>query len=566
MARTLAERGGAERRTGRRGAAANRASGGATSAELRNAERGAGILLHPTSLPGPFGSGDVGPAACAFADRLGTARQSWWQMLPVVPPGAGNSPYSSASAFAGSELLVSPEWLVEDGLLDAAELDAAGRLPGGRASYDRARAVRGRLLAAAFEAFERRPSKPLADTFRRFSNDAGAWLADWTLFRALKDAHAGRSWIEWEKPLRDREKRALTKARERLAREVRFHAFVQWTFDRHWKRFREHARWRGVGLIGDLPIFVEHDSADVWANREIFQLDPGGRRRVLAGVPPDYFSATGQLWGNPLYRWDVLAKTRYAWWLDRIRVALSRFDVLRLDHFIGFHRAWALAAGARDATRGKWQKGPGAAFFATVGRKLGSLPLIAEDLGLVIPEVKALRDRFELPGMKVLQFAFGDDAEADAYKPHNHVARSVVYTGTHDNDTTVGWFEDQGGPSSTRTPEQIARERAFALRYLATDGREIHWAMIRAAHASVARTAIVPLQDVLGLGTEHRMNVPGTASGNWEWRFESVPEADFERLAQMTETYGRVPVQDAALGSRKTPEQPTLHDAPEPRP
>lgn len=510
------------------------------------AERGAGILLHPTSLPGPFGVGDIGPSATAFADALGRARQRWWQMLPIVPPGAGNSPYSSASAFAGSDLAVSPEWLVEDGLLERAELESAERVPAGRASYDAARRVRERLLAISFDAFERRRVPSLLDAFRRFAFENETWLEDWALYRALKDENRQKGWVEWDKPLRDRDGRALSKARDRLGREVRFHAFVQFLFARHWARFREHARWRGVGLIGDVPIFVEHDSADVWANRDLFQLDPAGRRRVQAGVPPDYFSATGQLWGNPLYDWDELAKTKYAWWVARLKTALSRFDVVRIDHFIGFHRAWALGPNATTATEGKWQKGPGAPLFSALEKRLGGLPLIAEDLGLVIPEVKALRDRFALPGMKVLQFAFGDDAEADSYKPHNHIANSVVYTGTHDNDTTVGWFEDRGGSASTRKPLQIARERAFALRYLNSEGREIHWDMIRAALASVARTAIVPLQDVLGLGTAHRMNVPGTATGNWEWRFEAVPDAALERLAVLTETFGRAPASTPA--------------------
>ena len=505
--------------------------------------REAGILLHPTSLPGGFGTGDIGPEACAFADRLSEARQRWWQMLPVVPPGAGNSPYSSASAFAGSELLVSPEWMSEDGLLAAADVAAAKRGPRPRASYETARTVRMRLLAMAFETFQSRGAEPLESAFESFVAANASWLPDWALFRALKDANGGVSWAEWERPLRDREKRALAKAREQHARAIRFHGFVQFLFERYWTRFREYARWRGVGMIGDVPIFVEHDSADVWAHRELFLLDASGRRRAQAGVPPDYFSSTGQLWGNPLYRWSAHEDTRYRWWTARLRQALSRFDLLRLDHFIGFHRAWALPPRATTAAEGRWQRGPGDALFVAVARKLGALPLIAEDLGLVIPEVKQLRDRLGLPGMKVLQFAFGDDAEADAYKPHNHVPHSFVYTGTHDNDTVVGWFSDRGGSSSTRTPEQIARECAFALRYLASDGREIHWDMIRAAYSSVARTAIVPLQDVLGLGSAHRMNVPGTATGNWEWRFETLPERAFDRLAVLTETFGRAPAQ-----------------------
>jgi len=505
--------------------------------------REAGILLHPTSLPGPFGTGDIGPEACAFADRLGQARQRWWQMLPIVPPGAGNSPYSSASAFAGSELLVSPEWMREDGLLDASDLTAAESRSGPRADYAASRKVRFRLLAIAFETFERRGAKALKEAFERWTVANETWVADWALFRALKEASGGVSWVEWERPLRDRDRRFLAKARDLHARSMRSHAFTQFLFERYWTRFREYARWRGVGLIGDVPIFVEHDSADVWVNRELFQLDAAGRRTAQAGVPPDYFSATGQLWGNPLYRWKAHAETRYRWWTARLRQTLSRFDLLRLDHFIGFHRAWALPANATTAANGRWQRGPGDALFEAVAKRLGALPLIAEDLGLVIPEVKALRDRLGLPGMKVLQFAFGDDSEADAYKPHNHVPHSFVYTGTHDNDTVAGWFADAGGPSSTRTREQIARECAFALRYLGSDGREIHWDMIRAAYSSVARTAIVPLQDILGLGTEDRMNVPGTASGNWEWRFETVSERAFDRLAVLSETFGRAPAQ-----------------------
>ena len=512
-----------------------------TKSEAVAEGRASGILLHPTSLPGAHGCGDLGGPARAFVDFLAAARQRWWQMLPVVPAGAGNSPYSAPSAFAGSPLLVSLDVLAERGLLSRADLTPALPLREGSVDFGATRAFRFAALRNAFANFERVADAPLAADLRRYTRENRAWLDEYALFQALKDAHGGAPWSAWESPLRLRRPAALAKARATHAADIRFYQFVQWQFDSQWSVLRAYARARGVGLIGDVPIFVEHDSADVWAHREIFQLDAKGAPKAKAGVPPDYFSSTGQMWGNPLYRWDVLEKRGFDWWVDRIRHQMKRFDLLRLDHFIGFHRAWSLPGDAVTAIDGKWEKGPGAALFETLRRKLGGLPLIAEDLGLLIPEVKKLRDRFDLPGMKILQFAFGDDAEADNYKPHNYPRRSIVYTGTHDNDTTVGWFADAGSASSTRSPAQIRAEREHTLRYLVSDGREIHWDMIRAAMASVSDTAIFPLQDVLGLGSGHRMNRPGVAKGNWEWRFRDgeLTPAIAERLRVLADTYGR---------------------------
>jgi 4-alpha-glucanotransferase len=445
-------------------------------------------------------------------------------MLPVVPPGAGNSPYSSTSAFAGSELLVSPEDLVADGFLSRSDLEAAGTVPESRADYEAARRIRLPLLRKAYASF-----KPNAD-FTWFVKAQRDWLDDYALFRAMNDAQGGAKWIGWPKAWRDRDAKTLRALRGELAEGFEFHRFVQWQFDVQWRRLREHAGASGVGLIGDAPIFVEHDSADVWAHRELFQLDREGAMTAVAGVPPDYFSATGQRWGNPLYRWKGSA---IAWWVDRITHLLERFDVVRLDHFIGFHRAWAIPPEEPTAMNGTWQKGPGARLFQALWKSIGGLPLIAEDLGILIPPVVELRNRFELPGLRILQFAFGDGPETDTFKPFSYPRRCVVYTGTHDNDTIVGWFRS----------EHSAADREQALAYFGTDGREIHWDMIRAALSSVADTALIPLQDVLGLGNDARMNRPGVASGNWEWRFSEAqltPDV-VKRMRGMSESYGRVP-------------------------
>lgn len=499
--------------------------------------RSCGILLHPTSLPGPNGCGDLGPEARRFVEFLERAGQRWWQMLPVGPVGFGNSPYSALSAFAGNPLLIALEPLVERGLLDRVGRAA---LSADRVDYRRTATFREGRLRAAFERFGRAGRA----AFRRFCEAERDWLDDYALYRAIKAAHGERAWIEWDPDLRDRRPAALERAARALRREVEFHRFCQWLFEKQWGELRAFAAAHRVGLIGDLPIFVSHDSADVWAHRELFFLDRSGSPTVVAGVPPDYFSATGQRWGNPLYRWPVLARQGYEWWIRRIRKSLQRFDLLRLDHFIGFVRYWGIPAEEPTAIGGRWVPGPGIRFFRAVQRALGlrELPFIAEDLGAVTPEVTALRDRLGLPGIRILQFAFGDDPQAPTFKPHNYPRNAAVYTGTHDNDTVVGWFTDRGGASSTRTEEQAEAERRFACRYLGSDGREIHWDMIRAVLASVADLAIVPLQDVLGLGSEARMNLPGTLEGNWEWRCSrrDLSAAIAARLRQMAQDYDRL--------------------------
>jgi 4-alpha-glucanotransferase len=496
-------------------------------------ERASGILLHATSLPGPHGCGDLGAEARAFADRLVASGQRWWQMLPVGPPGYGDSPYSALSAFAGSPLLVD---------LDALGIDVeSAELPAHEVDYEKTYAFRDAQLRRALRLgrdtrFDRR-------AFDAFCEREAAWLEDFALFAALKRAHGGVEWTRWEEDVRLRRAPALARARRAHAEEIELAKFVQWRFDEQWRALRAYCNERGVGLIGDLPIFVAHDSADVWQNRDIFELDREGLPKVVTGVPPDYFSATGQRWGNPHYRWGRLRESGFSWWVDRFHCALERFDVVRIDHFIGFVRAWQIPASEPTAMNGTWVPGPGRELFERVREEHGSLPLVAEDLGLVTKEVTQLRIGLRLPGIRIVQFAFGTDPQAPKFLPHAHVRNSVVYTGTHDNDTIVGWFDDRGGgPDSTRTPEEAERERRAALAYLGRETRgEIHWEMIRLALSSVARTAIIPMQDVLGLGSEARMNRPGNPSGNWRWRMAdgAFDDAVAERLHDMTRTYGR---------------------------
>jgi len=503
-------------------------------------DRASGVLLHPTSLPGRHGSGDLGDEARRFADFLASAGQRWWQMLPVGPVGYGNSPYSAQSSFAGNPTLIALEPLVEEGLLEASAL--GGRIfPERRVDFGAVVPFREERLRMAFAALPAR-GKPRS-RLDAFKDESRGWLPDFALFRALKRAHGETAWAQWEPDLKRRRRPALETARKELAAEIAFHEFEQYEFARQWRALRKHCRSLGIALMGDIPIFVAHDSADVWANQELFHLDEDGMPAVVAGVPPDYFSKTGQLWGNPLYRWPRLKKSGYAWWVARVGATLERFDAIRLDHFIGFHRYWEIARDSPTAERGRYVRGPGASIFRALRKALGALPLVAEDLGVVTPEVKALRDRFHLPGIRLLQFAFGDDPCAPDFLPHNYPRRCVVYTGTHDNDTTVGWFNERGGAESTRSQTQVERERDAALAYLGSDGTEIHWDMIRMVLLSVADLAIVPVQDLLGLGTEARMNRPGTLEGNWEWRFASgaLDERIGARLGELTRTYGRWP-------------------------
>ena len=496
-------------------------------------DRTSGVLLHPTSLPGGPEGGQLDGEARGFVDFLAAAGQSWWQMLPVGPTGYANSPYSAQSAFAGNPALVAVDRMIDDGLLTAA---------------DRGKR-QGDALRAAFAAFRHGGGDR---DFKAFTTEAAPWLDDFALYRAIKRAHGETQWTLWPAPLRDRNARALAGARETFADEIAFVHFVQWRFARDWRALREYAHARGIGLIGDIPIFMAHDSADVWKKRDLYHLDRSGEAALIAGVPPDYFSETGQRWGNPLYRWDRMRQTGYAWWIQRFRATLAAFDAVRLDHFIGFVRYWAIPGHEPTAVNGRWRRGPGAHFFKTVRRALREdrLPLIAEDLGVVTPEVTALRDDFGLPGIKILQFAFGTDPNAPDFLPHNYPRNAVVYTGTHDNDTTAGWFHDPG--SGTRSAEQTEKERRVALTYLGHDataptevaGRDIHWQMIRTILMSVANVAIVPAQDLLGLGSEARMNRPGTDQGNWAFRLAAgaLTPALAARLRTLCATYDRVRV------------------------
>jgi 4-alpha-glucanotransferase len=495
------------------------------------------VLLHPTSLPGRHGIGDLGAEAHAFVDFLGATGQRYWQMLPVGPTGYGNSPYQSHSSFAGNPLLIDLGTLAERGWLTPEVCRDHPRLPVDRVDFDAVAAHKHGVLRLAFEGYQRQGKDAQLDDFK---NANRAWLDDYVFYQALKDAHGGLPWFQWEPELVARDPSACTGWRERLAGGIGYHEFVQFVFELQWQALRAACREKGVMLIGDLPIFVAHDSADVWARPELFYLDERGQPLVVAGVPPDYFSETGQLWGNPLYRWEAHAADDYTWWVERLRFLLGRVDIVRIDHFRGFEAYWEIPAGAATAGSGRWVSGPARGFFEALRRRLGSLPLIAEDLGMITPAVEALRDEFGLPGMRVLQFGFGPDPGADKELPHRFVHHCIAYTGTHDNDTTKGWFTATD-VATTQSPEEIAAERAFALRYLDTTGDEIHWDMIRLLFGSIADTVIVPLQDILGLDSRARMNLPGRAEGNWTWRFQEgrLDRRAQERLAQKTAIYSR---------------------------
>ncbi|HEX5727233.1 MAG TPA: 4-alpha-glucanotransferase [Longimicrobiaceae bacterium] len=489
------------------------------------ARRASGILLHPTSLPGP-GIGGVGEEAHRFVDWLRAAGQSLWQVLPLVPPDESGSPYNGLSAMAGNTLLLSPALLADDGLLEADEVPCPDGLPGDCLELREVARWKDRLLRRAHGAYRAGWAPALRRAFAGYRDAQGDWLRDYALFRALREHHGGAPWTEWDAPLRRRDPAALARAAADLEDEVERHAFGQFLFDRQWGALRAYARAAGVRLMGDVPIFVAHDSADVWAHPELFELDGDGRPTVVSGVPPDYFSATGQRWGNPLYRWDEMARTGYRWWTERFRRTLEHVDLARIDHFRGFEAYWEVPAEEPTALRGEWRPGPGEALFAAVERELGPLPLVAEDLGIITPEVEALREALGFPGMRVLQFGYGDADPASPHRPENHPRNAVAYTGTHDNDTALGWW---------RTAPEAARAA------LGGDGGDVHWRMIERALASPAAVAILPLQDVLGLGSEARMNTPGTVEGNWEWRFREgdlTPELA-GRLRELTRASGR---------------------------
>ena len=503
--------------------------------------RESGILLHPTSLPGRFGIGEMGPEAYAFVDALVEMKQSLWQVLPLGPTGYGDSPYQSFSTFAGNPLMISFEMLYEDGLLSRRQLDQATTFPEERVDFGAIISARMKVLATACRGFNRQADARTKDEYAAYCEANAEWLDDYALFMALKERHDGQPFTVWEKALIHREPAAMKKARTENKTAIRNVKMLQYLFHRQWQRLRSYCHGKGIRVVGDIPIFVAHDSADVWAHPDLYYLDADGNPTVIAGVPPDYFSATGQRWGNPLYRWDVHAAEDYHWWKRRLRKAFEMVDVLRIDHFRGFEAFWEIDADEPTAINGKWVKGPGHAFFESLLKEFGDLPIIAEDLGVITDDVEALRDDFQLPGMRVLQFAFGADPKATDYRPESFPPNCVCYTGTHDNDTTVGWFWSEAGEGSTRTQEEIEAERQTILRYTQTDGSQIHWDLIALGMKSGANTFIAPLQDVLGLGSEHRMNVPGTTGGNWQWRFSFdalTPEIK-GRLASMVEWSGR---------------------------
>ena len=502
--------------------------------------RASGILLHPTSLPGPFGIGDLGDEAFGFIDFLAAGGQSLWQVLPLGPTGYGDSPYQCFSAFAGNQLLISPSRLIEAGLLSNEDLESPPRFRASRVDFGRVIAYKKTVLEKAFDNYKRAPEGALQTQFVHFCQTSDWWLEDYALFRALKDAHGGVAWTDWEPRFAARDGDALASAREVLRDRIAAEKFSQFLFFKQWSALKSHCRERGITIIGDAPIFVAFDSADVWAHPEMFKLDSRRQPIVVAGVPPDYFSKTGQLWGNPIYDWNAMRATGFRWWIDRLRATLQTVDILRIDHFRGFAACWEVPGQDRTAQRGRWVEVPGRELFTILSNTFGEMPIIAEDLGVITADVEALRDDFGFPGMRVLQFAFrGDSKTIDL--PHNYVRNSVVYTGTHDNDTTIGWFNSKAGAGSTRNAQEIERERAYCLEYLDSDGSEIHWDMIRAAWASVANTAVVPLQDVLGLGSRARMNLPASERGNWQWRFKAgaLTSKISDRLRELTVLYGR---------------------------
>jgi 4-alpha-glucanotransferase len=492
-----------------------------------------GVLLHVTSLPSPYGIGDVGPAAFAWVDRLHDAGQRWWQSLPLGPTGCGNSPYSCLSSFAGNGLLVSPDLLIEDGLLRPSDCEEGRRLPKQTVDYDAVIAFKHQLLGQAWRSFDPTAHPNLWAAFERFCAEEAHWLDDYALFRALKAQLGGTHLLDWPEDLLKRSPSALERARRDLADAIYENRFGQFLLSRQGNRLKEYAHERGVLLIGDLPFFVSLDSSDVWANPECFQLDANLRPRFVAGVPPDYFSAEGQLWGNPVYDWETLRRSDYRWCIDRLKSLLAYVDVVRLDHFRAFCAAWHVPPTAKTAQSGHWVPGPGAAFFEAVRAELGHLPFIAEDLGTITPDVGALRDQFELPGIRVFQFGFDGNPD-NPHLPHNHGPNTVAYTGTHDNNTTRGWFES--------VPEHVRQAaRNYASKAGAATG-EIAWDFIRSVWSSQAGLVIAPLQDLLNLGAEGRMNVPGIAAGNWGWRCteEMLDPSIFERLRELTVSSGRL--------------------------
>ncbi len=504
-------------------------------------KRSSGILLHPTSLPGAHGIGDLGDTAYRFIDFLVETKQQLWQVLPLGPTGYGDSPYQCFSAFAGNPMLISLNRLQEMSYLSEADLEDVPAFPTDNVDYGWIIDYKTKKLKLAFEQFKAQGENT---DFAAFVSAEARWLDDFVLFMSLKAHHGGGSWVEWPQALVQREPSALESAKTELQDSLLYQKFLQWIFFTQWRAVKKAANDQGIQIIGDIPIFVAHDSADVWANPNLFYLDELGNPTVVAGVPPDYFSATGQRWGNPLYRWDLMGQRGYVWWIDRFKSMLQMVDIIRIDHFRGFEAYWEIPSEEETAIKGEWIKGPGAHFFEATLKALGGdeLPLIAENLGVITPEVEALRTQFNLPGMRILVFAFSSGPD-NLFLPHNYDANTVVYTGTHDNETTVGWFLRNDTTGTTEDPAQLESERNYARQYAKVlVEHEIHWDLIRLALSSVADIALIPLQDVLGLDNKARMNYPSSLGGNWQWRYsdEQITDEVKRRLRELTEIYGRV--------------------------
>ena len=512
---------------------------------MKSLPRSSGILLHPTSLPGEYGIGDLGAGAYRFVDWLEAHGQSIWQVLPLGPTSYGDSPYQTLSAFAGNSNLISLDRLAEDGMLAPGELADTPPFPQHRVDYGWIIPYHNQKLSLAYRNFKAAANSALVSEFERFVNENQFWLEDFSLFIALKKAHKLRPWIEWESDLRRRDPAALARAAENCAEDINAERFRQWLFHRQWAALKAYANAKGVRLFGDLPIFVAHDSADVWAHQHEYFLDDHGNPTVIAGVPPDYFSPTGQRWGNPLYRWDVLQADGYTWWIERIRALLRLVDYVRIDHFRGFEAFWQIPAEEATATNGQWIAGPGKHFFQAVKAALGELPIVAEDLGVITPGVEKLRDDFGLPGMKVLQFAWNDPT--NPFLPHNHVVNCIVYTGTHDNNTTRGWWDNEVDEGT----------RDFVKDYLGQDIHDIVWTLARTGMRSSGRVFIMPMQDVLSLGSADRMNTPGVPAGNWTWRIteDALNHSGRNALLHFTRLYQRHPdQQERSTGDAAVPD------------
>ncbi|MCX6282164.1 MAG: 4-alpha-glucanotransferase [Bacteroidetes bacterium] len=492
-------------------------------------ERASGILLHPTSLPGKYGIGTLGKAAFNFIDFLSKAKQQYWQILPLGPTGFGDSPYQCYSAHAGNPDLIDPDLLVSQHLLANDDLNSMPHFEEGSVDYDKVQKARLPLLIKAFHSFNEHAADLEKLAYRNFLKSHAPWLNDYALFRAVKEDSGNKPWYNWDKDLKTREPGALKEAENRLSSKIDFHKFLQFLFFKQWTSVKDYAKKHKIRIIGDIPLYISLDSSDAWANPGEFEFDGELKPIRVGGVPPDYFSETGQLWGNPLFRWDIMKHNNYKWWMDRIRTNLTLYDVIRIDHFRGFAAYWAVPYAEETAIKGEWIPGPGKDFFSALKNEFGDLPIIAEDLGVMTPDVEDLRDSFGLPGMKILEFAF-DSSEANEYIPYSYNKNCIVYTGTHDNDTVVGWFK-----------KASEDDRKQVLDYIHCDDKDIHWSFVRLAWSSVANIAIVPMQDLLGLDSEARMNLPGTTGGNWNWR---AREADFPAelataLAALTSLYGR---------------------------